>query len=460
MENFFKFFGLKDDPFRVTPDIEYFYMSQAHRDVLDALEYLYHTGEGFAVIIGEPGTGKTTTVKKFLANHPYEILYAYIIFPSFYPLEMLRAILREFGVKTSPDEAESDLFAKLKEFLTSKKEEGHKVFIIVDEAQNLPTETMEELRILSNLETNREKLLQIVLTGQTELEKKINMPELKQLKERITVTAKLRNLDFNETVDYIRYKLEKAGNPKIHIPWYIYRLIFRHSQGNFRKINLIMRRTLMAAYVDESKKIKYKHLKEALKTLGFYEESKEKKKLKYLALASVILAILLGLTGIFSWFLYAIATGEKKLEPEASQKSPPAKSTNIQEKKEIIKKYSHKPLKPEEQIKEFIKRWKNSWETQDFLRYISYYCKDFRWAGGGIEKWEKYKRKTILNKKFIKIYINDIKIRKIKENRWEIIFKQEYFSDKIDDVTLKKLIVIKNNGKYCIKEERTIRRIR
>ncbi|WP_457621683.1 ExeA family protein [Persephonella sp.] len=463
MENFFKFFGLKDDPFRVTPDIEYFYMSQAHKDVLDALEYLYHTGEGFAVIIGEPGTGKTTTVKRFLANHPYEVLYAYIIFPSFYPLEMLRAILREFGVQTSPEEAESDLFAKLKEFLIEKKEEGHKVFIIVDEAQNLPLETMEELRILSNLETNKEKLLQIVLTGQTELEKKVNTPELRQLKERITVIAKLRNLDFNETVDYIKYKLEKAGNPKIHIPWYIYRLIYKYSQGNFRKINLIMRRTLMAAYVDESKKIKYRHLREALKTLGFYEEVKEKKRLKYLALVSVVLTVLLGLALTFSWFLYAIATGGNEVRPTVSKQEVIKKPEKFEEKEvavQVEKKKTPTPLKPEDQIKEFLKNWKNSWETQDFLRYISYYCNDFRWSGGDIKKWEKYKRKTILNKKFIKIYISDIKIKKIKENQWEVIFKQEYFSDKIDDVTLKKVIIIKNNGRYCIKEERTIRRIK
>ncbi|WP_457623116.1 ExeA family protein [Persephonella sp.] len=468
MENFFKFFGLKDDPFRVTPDIEYFYMSPAHKEVLDSLEYLYHSGEGFAVIIGEPGTGKTTTVKKFLSSHPYEILYAYIIFPSFYPLEMLRAILREFGIKTSPNEAESDLFAKLREFLTQKKEEGHKVFIIVDEAQNLPIETMEELRILSNLETNTEKLLQIVLTGQTELEKKINLPQLRQLKERVTVVAKLRNLNYNEMVDYIKYKLEKAGNPKINIPRYIYKLIYKYSGGNFRKINLIMRRTLMAAYVDESKKIKYKHLREALKTLGFYEERREQKKLKFLAGASVILTILLGLVGTFAWFLYVIATGSKEIASSSGTKTviieketPEEPQINI---KHIVldsdESENKAALSPQEEIISFLKKWKSYWERKDFNRYISLYCEDFKWAGGGLEKWKGRKKKAILNKKFIKIYLNDIKIKKINNSKWEVVFIQEYFSDKIDDVTLKKLVLEKTNKNICIKEERLLRRIR
>ncbi|WP_457642060.1 ExeA family protein [Persephonella sp.] len=457
MENFFKFFGLRDDPFRVTPDIEYFYMSPAHKDVLDSLEYLLHTGEGFAVIIGEPGTGKTTTVKRFLANHPYEVIYAYIIFPSFYPLEMLRAILREFGVETSPNEAESDLFEKLKKFLMSKREEGKKVFIIVDEAQNLSVETMEELRILSNLETNKEKLLQIILTGQTELEKKINSPELRQLKQRITIISKLRNLNYNEFIDYIKYRLEKAGNPDIEIPWYVYKTIYRYSEGNFRKINLIMRRTLMAAYVDESKKIKFKHVKEALKTLGFYDEKKAKKRYQFLMVTSSVLLILLLLTGTFAWFLYAIAVGSSNIKTEVK---PAEKNVVINESvSEKVRTESSKVLSPREEIKKFVNDWKSAWESQNLFKYLSFYCKDFKWRGGDLTDWENYKRKKILDKKFIKIYIRDLKIKKSNKNKWEVVFIQEYFSDKIDDVSLKKLILRKKDVGFCIEEERLLRRL-
>ncbi len=324
MGSFIEFFGLKDDPFKITPDIEYFFLSQFHQEALISLNYLLKSGEGFAVIVGEPGTGKTITLRKFIHDLPENVEYAYILFPNLSPEEMLKAILEDFGLADEikdKDLSKNKLLSKLRDFLISKKNENKKVIIIIDEAQNLPIETLEELRILSNLETDKEKLLQIIMSGQPELDNKLNSPELRQLKQRITLYVRFRNLNFDEMINYITYRLAKAGNMNLEIDKKAYRLVYKYSKGNMRLINLIMERTLMAAYVDGSPTIKPQHVESAVESLNIVEKDTKKSPV-LIGLVSVIVALIIGI-GAYGYIKFLSPTetpSNQKNEINKSQK--------------------------------------------------------------------------------------------------------------------------------------------
>ncbi|WP_456402593.1 AAA family ATPase [Persephonella sp.] len=293
MKDFVDFFGLSEDPFRITPDIEFFYMSSVHQEALGSLEYLLESEEGFAVIIGEPGTGKTITIRKFLHQLDKNVEYAYILFPNLSPEELLKAIVEDFGLKSSPEMSKNKIFSILRDFLIQKKSEGKKILIIVDEAQNLPDETLEELRILSNMETEKEKLIQIILLGQPELEEKLESQKLRQLRQRITIITHLRNLSYDETVKYINYRFAKAGNPAVKIGNDVYKKVYKLTGGNLRKVNLLMERTLMSAYVENTQFIENRHVEAAAKSLKL-KEVNERKFLKTGVLTVIILIVLSG----------------------------------------------------------------------------------------------------------------------------------------------------------------------
>lgn len=298
MKDYLEFFGLRDDPFKITPDANYFFLSESHQEALTSLKYIVESEEGFAVIVGEPGTGKTLTVRKFVDELPSNVEYAYILFPNLSPEELFEAILEDFGIK-SEGETKNRLFSKMRDFLIKKRLSGKKVLIIVDEAQNLPEETLEELRILSNLETSDQKLLQIILLGQPELEEKLNSDRLRQLKQRITVFVKLRNLTNEETRSYVEYRLAKAGGGNVRIHGGVFKILYENSLGIPRLINILMERSLMAAYVDSSYEIKKKHIKRAVESLGF--RVKERNLLP--AFAYVVVALLIALSILFYLFL-------------------------------------------------------------------------------------------------------------------------------------------------------------
>jgi len=274
MGDYLEFFGFRDDPFKITPDSHYFFLSESHQEALSSLKYLYETEEGFAVIIGEPGTGKTLTIRKFIDElPPNEVRFAYILFPNLTPEELFEAILEDFGIK-SEGETKNRLFAKLRDFLIKEREEGRKVLIIIDEAQNLPVETIEELRILSNLETADRKLLQIILLGQPELEEMLNSRKLRQLRQRITVMVKLRNLSEKETRSYIDYRIARAGGGNVRINQRTYRMVYNLSLGIPRLINILMERALMAAFVEGIHDIKPEHVERAAESVGLRVEKK------------------------------------------------------------------------------------------------------------------------------------------------------------------------------------------
>ena len=314
MESYIQFFALKDNPFRITPDVDFFFMSSVHQEALGSLEFLLESEEGFAVIIGEPGTGKTITIRKFISQLPDNVEYAYILFPNLSPEEMFRAILEDFGIDIDDTATKNKLFSALREFLIKKKKEGKKIFIIIDEAQNLPVDTLEELRILSNLETDKEKLIQIILLGQPELENKLNSDALRQLKQRITVMSRLNNLTENELIDYINYRLAKAGNSTIRITNSAYKEIFKYTHGNLRQINQIMERALMAAFVKNKHGIDKEDIIEAAISLGMSKKGDRKSVYFVLVLTAVLTVSILSAY----YFLKKPSEPVKKIEKKSA----------------------------------------------------------------------------------------------------------------------------------------------
>ena len=262
-----KFFGFKENPFKLVPNPEYLFLSKSHEEALGHLTYAISHGDGFVEITGEVGTGKTTLCRVFLESLDASIEAAYIFNPKLDALQLLKAINDDFGIDSKPDNTK-DLIDILNGFLIEKKAAGKKVIVLIDEAQNLSLEVLEQLRLLSNLETTQEKLLQIILVGQPELGDMLSSHQLRQLGQRITISCHLDPLTFQEAKDYIRHRISlashRAGPP---FDKGSYRAIHEYSKGIPRLINIACNRVLLNAFSRNSVKITSSITKEAIKEL-------------------------------------------------------------------------------------------------------------------------------------------------------------------------------------------------
>ncbi len=248
---YLEFFGLKEKPFSLTPDPKYFFMSETHKTNLDLSLYGIKTREGFIVITGAIGTGKTTMCRMILEKMDRKTHSALILNPFISEDELLESILHDFGiaVKSSETRTKQDMINQLNEFLLNALKEGENALLIIDEAQNLPTPVLEQIRILSNLETEKEKLLQIILVGQLGLMRLLESPQLKQLDQRISVKCQLSPLKKEEIQKYIEHRLMVAGSKgQISFTPKALALIQEYSLGIPRMINLICDRALLGAY--------------------------------------------------------------------------------------------------------------------------------------------------------------------------------------------------------------------
>ncbi len=213
------------------------------------LNYAISQGDGFVEITGEVGTGKTTLCRTFLESLNGSVEAAYIFNPKMGPKQLLRTIIEEFGINTRSDNTK-DLIDMLNAFLIKKKADGKKVILLIDEAQNLNRNVLEQLRLLSNLETNRDKLLQIILVGQPELSEMLTSHALRQVGQRITLSYQLSPLTFNECKEYIQYRINIAAQKSvIKFDRSAYRQIYRYSKGIPRLINIVCDRSLLTAFV-------------------------------------------------------------------------------------------------------------------------------------------------------------------------------------------------------------------
>lgn len=266
-----EFFNLKEAPFRLTPDPDYYFPSDVHKEALETMIYSIRAGEGFVQISGEPGIGKTLLIRTLLRRLGESVNLALILNPALSPDELMRVILDDLGginVMETAAMPKEKVLHLLRDYLLEKAHHGKKTIIIVDEAQNLPNETMEELRLLSNLETEKEKLLQIILVGQLELEEKLKGPGMKQLAQRITIRYRLTPLSKVDTAAYIRHRLEVAGGGDgLQFSQNVLSRIYKYSHGVPRRINIVCERSLMAAFVDGDKAVSKQHIESAIKSI-------------------------------------------------------------------------------------------------------------------------------------------------------------------------------------------------
>ncbi len=247
------FYGLKDRPFKLPPDPEYLFLSHQHRLALVHLEYGLEHQAGFVVITGEIGTGKTTLIKTLLRRLSSDTLVATVFNTTVGPDEFLALILSEFELDTNMPPSHQERLNLLAEFLISCYATNRTAVLIVDEAQNLSLETLEELRLLSNLQTEKDYLIHIILVGQPELKDKLTNPSLRQLAQRISVHYHLKALDEQETSDYIVHRLRKSGarDPFSCISADAMREIYGYSKGVPRLINLLCDACLVNGFADE-----------------------------------------------------------------------------------------------------------------------------------------------------------------------------------------------------------------
>jgi general secretion pathway protein A len=246
-----QFFGLQREPFSIAPDPRYLFMSERHREALAHLLYGVRGGGGFVLLTGEIGAGKTTVCRCFLEQIPKRVNVAYIFNPRQSAEELMRSICDEFRVPLAdvPPPTPKALVDALNAFLLRTHAVGQNNVLIIDEAQNLSPEVLEQLRLLTNLETHEKKLLQIVLIGQPELRDMLARPELEQLGQRVIARYHLRALSEAETAQYIRHRLEVAGLTRA-LPFDAGALKRVHavSRGVPRRINLLCDRALLGAY--------------------------------------------------------------------------------------------------------------------------------------------------------------------------------------------------------------------
>ena len=262
-----RYFQLRERPFALSPDPDYLYPSKVHQEALSYLRYGIEGHAGFVVITGEIGSGKTTMLQSLLGRLDRNTTVARIVNTMLDPRELLDAIMLDFGMDPT-GLSKPVLLHRLAGFLVQQRQAGRLTLLVVDEAQNLSLPALEEIRMLSNLETEKSKLIQIVMIGQPELREKLALPQLQQLRQRITVSYHLTPLDADETANYINHRLRRAAvGPAVEFPREVTGLIHQRSRGVPRIINVIADATLLFAYGVDRRDVDVAITQEALQEL-------------------------------------------------------------------------------------------------------------------------------------------------------------------------------------------------
>jgi len=264
---YLEFYGLKQAPFDITPNPHFLFHSGKHREALNHLLYGIRERKGFVQLTGEVGAGKTTLCRAMLEQLDGHFSTAVILNPVLNAGELMKAIATEFGLDVSGRDR-LDTVAAISNFLLSQTGQGRETVLIIDEAQNLTEELLEQVRLLSNIETDDRKLLQIVLLGQPELRERLNSPRLRQLRQRITVRYHLKPLTRFEVTQYIQHRLEMAGAKGA--PYFtrpaLWRVYF-YSRGIPRLVNAVCDKAHLAGYVEHSDRINFRMVGRAVREL-------------------------------------------------------------------------------------------------------------------------------------------------------------------------------------------------
>src|ERR1700693_94363 len=267
-----KFFGLKENPFNVNPDPRYLFLTHNTQEALACLTYGIETRKGFILLTGEVGTGKTTLINKLLEwLHKERVSTAFVFNPRLSVSQFFDFMMADFGIPCDSRQ-KGQMLLKLNQWLLERYQAGERAVLIVDEAQNLSPQMLEEIRLLTNLETSTEKLLQIVLSGQPELEQKLNQPMLRQLRQRITLRCRTHPLTPEESAGYIAERLRVAGadGAVIFTPEAI-ESIHYYSKGIPRVINLLCEHGLISAFVDQKRPILPETIEEVAREFDLHQ---------------------------------------------------------------------------------------------------------------------------------------------------------------------------------------------
>ena len=270
--SYLEHFSLREQPFRLTPDPEFLYWSKQHARAKAYMESTIWLADGFVVITGEIGSGKTTLLQSFLAELDEDIVYAVVSQTQLTPTQFLQSVLTEFGFKPF-NKHKVELLDMLNMFLIEQYSNGKKVVLIVDEAQNLTRKVLEEIRLLSGIETHKEKVLRIILAGQPELKDTLESPSLKQLVQRIRLRFHIGPLDAKELREYIDRRLAVAGRePNDLFEDDTYSLIHRYTGGVPRLINTLCDTALLCAFADEKPNVGVPDVNAAVAELNWQEQ--------------------------------------------------------------------------------------------------------------------------------------------------------------------------------------------
>ncbi|BAI80717.1 conserved hypothetical protein [Deferribacter desulfuricans SSM1] len=351
MSVYTEFFNFKEEPFKLTPDPDFFYCSTSHEEAIQLIEYSIKTRKGFMALIGEVGTGKTT-LTRVLLNSLTDVETCLVLNPFLSPDEMLKYICSDFGIVVSNDLDKGKIYDELAKYFLKLYEEGKNALLIIDEAQNLPFETIELIRQLSNIEKEDAKLLQILFVGQPEFLELLNKYELRQVRQRISVIIQLKTLTEEDVENYINYRIQKASkyNKTIFTKEAI-KAVYKYTKGNPRDINKLCEYALIAAFNDESKKIEKKHIEKAILEINPILVSSEitpaTTRKNSLIKKVIILFILIVITGLLIYYfsflikcpVKKVSNIENKTYSNINLNQQPAKTVTIQKekvKKEII----------------------------------------------------------------------------------------------------------------------------
>lgn len=301
------YFGLKENPFTLSPDPRYLYLSPQHQEALNCLIYGISERKGFIAITGGIGAGKTTLCRALLAQLDGMTASALIFNPALSDIELLKTINQEFGIRLVGRGTKKRYLDALNAFLLKNFAEGKNAVLIIDEAQNLSHSVLEQVRMISNLETVKEKLIQIVLLGQPELRRLLALPSLRQLNERITVRYDLKPLAREDVRRYVEHRLATAGADGQSSVFTAgsYDLIYRLSRGIPRRINAICDRAMLIAYGRDLRTIDRRLIRTAGRDIGpGYLTEADRRRRSLLAVAAVLVAILIaaGLAWLLNLF--------------------------------------------------------------------------------------------------------------------------------------------------------------
>ena len=267
---YYDYFGLKQPPFRITPDTNLFFPGGERGAVLEALIFAVGNGEGIIKVVGEVGSGKTMLCRMLQKELPASVEIVYLANPSLSPENILQAIAFELKLAVTAATSKLEAMRQIQDYLIERHAQNQQVVVFVEEAQGMPLATLEEIRLLSNLETNQNKLLQIILFGQPELDLKIARPEIRQLKERITYSFLLNPFKTDDIREYVNSRLRSCGYRAGELfSDSAFRAISRYSNGLVRRVNILADKAMLAAYAGNTNSISAKHVRQAARDSEF-----------------------------------------------------------------------------------------------------------------------------------------------------------------------------------------------